>query len=64
MVEGIDDKMGIDLLAYLSDPTAREYLYAEVLIQGIRAGWTVDMKEIESGFNNKKIQETIQSYLQ
>ncbi|MBQ9551948.1 MAG: helix-turn-helix transcriptional regulator [Clostridia bacterium] len=63
MVEGIDQKMNIDLLTYLKDPKTREVLYAEVLIQGILSGRTVDMDEIEANFKNKKTVETIRRYL-
>ena len=62
MVEGIDRKMNIDLLAYLKDPMTREVLYAEVLIQGILSGRTVDMEEIEALFRNKKMVGTIRRY--
>ncbi len=62
MVDGINEKMNMDLLAYLKDPMTREVLYAEVLIQGILAGRTVDMDEIEAGFTNKKMVETIRRY--
>ena len=63
MVEGIDRKMNIDLLAYLKDPRSREALYAEALVQGIMSGRTVDMEEIEATFTNKKMVETIRGYL-
>ena len=63
MVEGIDRKMNIDLLAYLRDPASREAMYAEVLIQGIMSGRTVDMEEIEASFKNRKMVETIRRYL-
>ncbi|MBQ9458326.1 MAG: helix-turn-helix transcriptional regulator [Oscillospiraceae bacterium] len=63
MVEGINEKMNIDLLTYLNDPKTREVLYAEVLIQGILSGRTVDMDEIEAGLKNKKMVETIRRYL-
>lgn len=62
MVEGIDQKMNIDLLAYLKDPMTREVLYAEVLIQGILAGRRVDMEEVEALFRNKKMAETVRRY--
>lgn len=62
MVEGINGKMNIDLLTYLKDPKAREVLYAEVLIQGILSGRTVDMEEIEESFQNKRMVETIRQY--
>ena len=63
MVEGINEKMNMDLLTYLKDPMTREVMYAEVLIQGILAGKTVDMKEIEERFKNKKMVEVIKRYL-
>lgn len=62
MVEGINEKMNIDLLAYLKDPHTREVLYAEVLIQGILSGRTVDMEEVEGMLANKKMVETIRQY--
>ena len=63
MVEGINEKMNLDLLTYLKDPMTREALYAEVLIQGILSGRTVDMEEIEAGLQNRKMVETIRRYL-
>ena len=39
-------------------------MYAEVLIQGILSGRTVDMDEIEAGFQNKRMVETIRRYAQ
>ena len=63
MVEGINEKMNIDLLGYLKDPKAREVLYAEVLIQGILSGRTVDMDEIEANFQNRRMVDTIRRYL-
>lgn len=63
MIKGINETMNIDLPSYLKDPAAREVMYAEVLIQGILAGRTVDMEEIEAGFTNKSMVETIRRYL-
>ena len=63
MVEGINEKMNMDLLAYLKVPSTREVMYAEVLIQGILSGRTVDMREIEANFQNKHMVETIRRYL-
>lgn len=63
MIEGINEKMNIDLLTCLKDPMTREVMYAEVLIQGILSGRTVDMDEIETNFQNKKMVETIRRYL-
>ena len=64
MIEGINEKMNMDLLTYLKDPMTREVMYAEVLIQGICAGRTVDMDEIEAGFRNKAMIRTIRRYLE
>ncbi len=63
MIEGINEKMNIDLLTCLKDPMTREVLYAEVLIQGILSGRTVDMDEIEAGFRNRKMVGTIRRYI-
>ena len=63
MVEGINAKMNIDLLAYLKDPKAREVLYAEALIQGILSGRTVDTEEIGRVIHSEKMRETIRRYL-
>ena len=63
MVEGINEKMNIDLLDCLKDPKTREVLYAEVLIQGILSGRTVDMEEIEAGIKSEKMVETIRRFL-
>ena len=62
MIEGINEKMNMDLLTYLKDPMTREVMYAEVLIQGILSGRTVDMEEIEAGFTNISMIETIRRY--
>lgn len=62
MVDGINQKMNIDILAYLKDPMTREVMYAEVLIQGIMKGLTVDMDEIDAYFKNKKMVDTIRRY--
>ncbi len=63
MIEGINEKMNIDLLTYLKVPTTREVMYAEVLIQGILSGRTVDIREIEETFTNQNMVETIRTYL-
>ena len=55
--------MNMDILTYLKDPMTREVMYAEVLIQGIMSGRTVDMEEIEANFRNKLMVETIRNYI-
>ena len=63
MIDGINEKMNIDLQTYLKDPMTREVMYAEVLIQGILSGRTIDMEEIEANFQNKKMVEMIRRYI-
>jgi transcriptional regulator with XRE-family HTH domain len=63
MIEGINEKMNMDLLTYLKDPMTREVMYAEALIQGIMAGRTVDMDEIRASFKNTRMIGVIQSYI-
>ena len=63
MVEGINQKMNIDLLAYLGRRETREVLWAEVLIQGILAGRTVDMDDVKANFTNRKTVGEIQKYV-
>ena len=62
MVEGINSKMNIDLLEYMQNPKTREVLWAEVIIQGILSGRTIDMYEIEACFTNKKMIAEIKKY--
>ena len=64
LVDGINQKMNIDLMTYLKDQRTREVMYAEVLIQGILSGKKVDLDEIESTFTNKKMVETIRSFVE
>ena len=64
MIEGINQKMNMDILTYLKDPMTREVMYAEVLIQGILEGRTVDIEEIEADFQNKHMVEVIRKYLE
>ena len=63
MVEGINEKMNIDLIPYLKDPMTREVMYAEALIQGILDGRTVDMDEIRANFKNTHMIDVMQSYV-
>ena len=62
MVEGINSKMNIDLLEYMKKRNTLEVLWAEVLIQGILAGRSVDMNEVKASFTNVKMINEIQKY--
>ena len=63
MIEGINKRMNIDLPEYLNDPKTRETMYAEVLIQGIMEGKTVDMDKVRSQFGNRHMIDVIEQYL-
>lgn len=63
MVEGINKKMDVDLLPYLRSSKTREVLWAEVLIQGILSGRTVDMDEVRAEFTNQKMVAQIEKYM-
>ena len=64
MIDGINEKMNMDVLRYLGDPQTRDVMVAEVLIQGILQGRSVDMDEVEALFVNRKMVETIRRYQQ
>lgn len=64
MVEGINNKMNIDLLEYLRRQETRDVLWAEALIQGILSGRTVDLDEVKAAFTNQKMVVQIEKYLQ
>ena len=63
MVEGINRKMNIDLLEYMGRQDTLEVLWAEVLIQGVLAGRTVDMDDVNANFTNKKMAAQIEKYV-
>ena len=62
MVEGINKKMDVDLLTYMGRRDTLEVLWAEVLIQGLLAGRTVDMDDVRANFTNQKMVAQIEKY--
>lgn len=64
MIEGINTSMNMDIIEYLHDPDTRQVMYAEVIIQGILEGRTVDIDEVDALFSNKHMVETIRRYLE
>lgn len=50
-------------MSFIAIDTLNEISNAEVLIQGILSGRTVDMEEIEANFQNEKMIHTIRRYL-
>lgn len=63
MIEGINQKMDIDILNYLHDPQTRGMMVMEALIQGIINGYTLDMDEVSAYFQNPRMIEMIRGYL-
>lgn len=63
MVEGINAKMNIDLPAYMDRRETLEVLWAEVLIQGLLSGRTVDMDEVKATFTNQNMIKQIEKYV-
>ena len=63
MVEGINSKMNIDIISYLANPQTRDVMIAEVLIQGILNGYTLDMNEVRTNISNPQMIQVIEGYL-
>ncbi|MCR5808358.1 MAG: helix-turn-helix domain-containing protein [Clostridiales bacterium] len=64
MIEGVNTKMNMDIIEYLHNPKTRQVMYAEVIIQGILEGKTVDIEEVDALFSNKRMVEMIRKYLE
>ena len=61
MVEGINQKMNMDIETHLATPKERFFLYAEAILQAIQYDNAyVDMDEIKAYFDNEKIVNFIQ----
>lgn len=60
MVEGINNKMNLDLEESMNNQRYKKILVAEVLLQGINSGkYYVDLEEVKQYFENKKVLEHI-----
>ncbi len=49
-VEGIDEKMNMEVEEYLRQPYTYEAMVAEAAIQCMKSGYYMDVKDIEKGF--------------
>lgn len=55
MIEGINNKMNLDLEEALNNPKYKKVLILEVLLQGINSGkYYVDLEEAKTYFENEK----------
>lgn len=60
MIEGINNKMNLDLEEGLNNNQIRKVLVAEVLIQGVNSGkYYVDLEEVNNYFESEKMIEHI-----
>ncbi len=60
MVEGINNKMNLNLEESLNNQHYKKILVAEVLLQGINSGkYYVDLEEVKQYFENKKVLDHI-----
>lgn len=65
MVEGINQKMNIDIETHLINPREREVLYAEAVIQAVKFdNCYVDIEEIKEYFSNQKLIKYIEDSLE
>ena len=49
-IDGIDEKMNMEIEEYLSQPYTYEAMVAEAAMQCILSGYYIDIKDIEKGF--------------
>ena len=63
MIEGINQKMNMDIEEHLANPEHRQVMYAEVILQSIQNDHSyVDMDEIRAFFKNEKMVKFIEEY--
>lgn len=69
VIEGINQKMNMDIENHLANPEHREVLYAEVILQAIQFDHAyVDIDEVRQFFKNQKqvhlIEDSISKYIE
>lgn len=52
-IEGVDQKMNLEMEAYLSDPYTREAMIAEAAIQCMMNGAYIDLTDIKKSFSHE-----------
>ena len=62
-IEGINQKMHIDIESYLRDENGREELLAEAVIQYISNGYMVDPEELKEYISAPKVRNKIKKYI-
>ncbi len=61
-IEGVDNKMQLDMHSYLQDPYTKEALIAEATMQCIRNGAYVDLSDIQKGFDNQHWRDIVSNH--
>jgi len=62
IIDSLDEKMGNDTHAMLADDFMREGLLAEIIIQGMMAGYYFDLTEVRAQFKHEKWYNTVYEY--
>ena len=63
-IQGVDQKMSIELEKYLSEPFTKEAMVAEAAMQCIRNGAYIDMTDIKKSFSFPHWAETVTAFAQ
>ncbi len=61
-IEGVDNKMQLDIHSYLQEPYMKEALIAEATMQCIQNGAYVDLSDIKKGFENQHWRDIVSNY--
>ncbi len=61
-IDGIDEKMNMEIEDYLSQPYTYEAMVAEAAIQCILSGYYIDVKDIEKGFISEHWKQTVTDF--
>ena len=63
-IQGVDQKMSIELEKYLSEPFTKEAMIAEAAMQCIRNGAYIDMTDIKKSFSFPHWADTVTAFAQ
>ena len=61
-IDGIDEKMNMEIETYLSQPYTYEAMVAEAAMQCILSGYYIDIKDIEKGFISEHWKKTVTDF--
>ena len=63
-IDGIDEKMNMEIEDYLSQPYTYEAMVAEAAIQCMMSGYYIDNKDIEKGFISEHWKQVVTDFAQ